>query len=85
MKWFSIFSLYLLAGTFKPTAAEYKKAFDEIYPYLSKKYNLPLIPFLLEGVALNPEFNQSDGMHPNKEGTLIISKTLGDMITKNLN
>jgi acyl-CoA thioesterase I len=77
----------MLAGMIVPNShgAEYKKAFDEIYPYLSKKYNLPLIPFLLEGVALNPEFNQSDGMHPNKEGTLIISKTLGDMITKNLN
>ena len=77
----------MLAGMIAPNShgAEYKKAFDEIYPYLSKKYNLPLIPFLLEGVALNPEFNQSDGMHPNKEGTLIISKTLGDMITKNLN
>ena len=26
---------------------------------LSKKYNLPLIPFLLEGVALKPDLNQS--------------------------
>ena len=41
-----------------------------------KKFNIPLIPFLLEGVALKPEYNLSDGMHPNKEGTLIISKTL---------
>jgi len=47
-----------------------------IYQNLSKKYNLPLIPFLLEGVALNPDLNQSDGMHPNKEGTVVISQTL---------
>ena len=43
---------------------------------VSKKYNLPLIPFLLEGVALNPDLNQNDGIHPNKEGTIVISQTL---------
>ena len=54
----------------------YKKKFDNIYPKLAKKYNLNLIPFLLEGVALKPEFNQDDGMHPNEKGTLIVSDTL---------
>jgi acyl-CoA thioesterase-1 len=54
----------------------YKKKFDNIYPNLAKKYDLNLIPFLLEGVALKPELNQDDGMHPNEEGTLIISNTL---------
>ena len=55
---------------------KYKKNFDKIYPDLSKKYKLQLIPFLLEGVALKPEFNLSDGMHPNDQGTIIISNTL---------
>ena len=63
---------------------EYKKNFDVSYPKLSKKYNLPLIPFLLEGVALHPSLNQQDGIHPNKEGTIIISKTLQEIIIKNL-
>jgi len=31
-------------------------------------------------VALNPELNQSDGMHPNKEGTIEISKNLSKKI-----
>jgi acyl-CoA thioesterase-1 len=31
---------------------------------------------LLEGVALKPDLNLSDGMHPNAKGTLIISNTL---------
>ena len=61
-----------------------KKKFDAIYAKLSKKYNLPLIPFLLEGVALNPSLNQQDGIHPNEEGTIIISKTLKEIILKNL-
>ena len=61
-----------------------KVAFDQIYPDLSKQYNLPLIPFLLEGVALKPDLNLSDGMHPNEKGTIIISKTLQEMILKDI-
>ena len=68
----------ILAGMLAPTShgIEYKKNFDQIYLNLSKRYDLKLIPFLLEGVALKPEFNQDDGMHPNEKGTLIISDTL---------
>ena len=76
----------IIAGMIAPTShgAEYKKEFDKIYLKLSKKYNLPLIPFLLEGVALDPSLNQQDGIHPNKEGTIIISKTLQKIIIQNL-
>ena len=76
----------IIAGMVAPKSHgyEYKKNFDAIYPKLSKKYNLPLIPFLLEGVALDPSLNQQDGIHPNKEGTIIISKTLQEIIIKNL-
>ena len=68
----------ILAGMIAPTTHgfNYKKKFDNIYPSLAKKYDLDLIPFLLEGVALKPELNQGDGMHPNAQGTLIISDTL---------
>ena len=70
----------VLAGMYAPTThgVNYKNNFDNIYTSLSKKYDLTLIPFLLEGVALNPELNQSDGMHPNYEGTLVVSKTIKD-------
>ena len=63
---------------------KYKKEFDDIYPKLSKKYNLTLIPFLLEGVALNPSLNQKDGIHPNDQGTIIIGNTLKKAILENL-
>jgi len=68
----------ILAGMIAPTTHgfSYKKKFDNIYPSLAKKYDLDLIPFLLEGVVLKPELNQDDGMHPNAKGTLIISDTL---------
>jgi acyl-CoA thioesterase I len=68
----------ILAGMIAPTTHgfNYKKKFDNIYPSLAKKYDLHLIPFLLEGVVLKPELNQDDGMHPNAKGTIIISNTL---------
>ena len=46
----------------------YKIDFDSIYPDLSKNYKLPLVPFFLEGVALVPHLNTSDGIHPNRSG-----------------
>ena len=76
----------ILAGMVAPISygIEYKNNFDQIYPDLSKEYNLQLIPFLLEGVALKPDLNLSDGMHPNEKGTIIISKTLQEMILKDI-
>ena len=73
----------ILAGMVaSPTnGLSYKKKFDEIYPDLSKKFELELIPFLLKGVALNPNFNQDDGLHPNEKGVLIIAETIKRSIT----
>jgi acyl-CoA thioesterase-1 len=51
---------------------EYVNGFSDIYPQLAKKHNLPLIPFFLEGVAGNPQFNQADMIHPNAKGYQII-------------
>ena len=73
----------ILAGMVaSPTnGLSYKKKFDKIYPNLSKKFELELIPFLLKGVALNPSLNQADGIHPNEKGVLIISETIKKSIT----
>ena len=76
----------ILAGMIAPSSHgfSYKKKFDNIYPNLAKKYNLNLIPFLLEGVALNPNLNQDDGIHPNEKGTFLISKTLLSSIVEKI-
>ena len=58
----------------------YKKRFDDIFPNLAKEYDLNLIPFLLKKVALNPKLNQSDGIHPNFEGTKVISETIKNIL-----
>tara|TARA_B100001248_G_scaffold246412_1_gene216981 strand:- start:205 stop:774 length:570 start_codon:yes stop_codon:yes gene_type:complete len=77
----------IIAGMIAPTThgKKYKNEFDAIYPKLSKKYNLSLIPFLLEGVALDPNFNQQDGIHPNRIGTIKVSELIKKKIINFLN
>ena len=43
----------------------YTEPFFEQYRTLAQKHELPLVPFLLEGVATVPELMQRDGIHPN--------------------
>lgn len=64
----------VLAGMYAPRnlGSAYVGSFDAMYPALAKKYALPLIPFLLEGVALDPALNQPDGIHPTPAGQRII-------------
>ena len=47
----------LLAGMLSQEAlgTEYKSKFDRIYPELAKKFEISFLPFLLDGVSLNPE------------------------------
>lgn len=60
----------------------YKSKFDKIYFELAKENNLLIMPFLLEGVALNSALNQSDGKHPNFQGIKIISENLSKFINQ---
>ena len=55
----------------------YVEEFDSIYPSITKKYALVLYPFFLDGVALVPELNQADLIHPNSKGvSVIVSRIL---------
>ncbi|MBL7994602.1 arylesterase [bacterium] len=54
----------------------YAAEFRKMYPELSKKNNVSLIPFLLEGVGDRPELNQRDGIHPTAQGHVIIAETV---------
>lgn len=65
----------VLAGLQLPEnyGPEYGAAFARIFPRLAKVYRVPLLPFLLEGVAMDPRLNQTDGIHPNAEGARIIA------------
>lgn len=68
----------ILAGMKMPTnmGEKYRAEFEAIFPKLAKKYSLPLIPFLLEGVGGKPELNLPDGIHPNPKGHEVMAKTV---------
>lgn len=65
----------ILAGMQIPPnmGQDYTSQFRNIFPKLAQKNDIALIPFLLEGVAGNPDLNQSDGIHPTAEGYEIVS------------
>ena len=73
----------VLAGMKLPPnyGKDYTAGFEAIYPALAKRYQLPLIPFFLEGVAASATLNQSDGLHPTKEGYRIIVEEILKIIS----
>jgi acyl-CoA thioesterase-1 len=54
----------------------YSVEFHRIFPRLAARYDVPLVPFLLEGVALNRDLNGDDGIHPNAAGARAIAATV---------
>lgn len=52
--------------------AEYRQAFEPIYPQLAAKYGVLLYPFFLDGVAAHLSLTQRDGLHPNAAGVDVI-------------
>ncbi|MEO6096299.1 MAG: arylesterase [Fibrobacteria bacterium] len=68
----------VLAGLKVPPnyGAEYAGAFERIYSDLAAKYKVPMVGFLLEGVAGEAEMNQADGIHPNERGHQRIADNL---------
>jgi acyl-CoA thioesterase-1 len=42
----------------------YTEQFDQTYQELANKHDVPLLPFLLDGIATNRELMQDDGIHP---------------------
>jgi acyl-CoA thioesterase I len=47
---------------------QYTQQFSSSYGAVARDKNLPLVPFLLNGIALNPQLMQADGIHPNELG-----------------
>jgi acyl-CoA thioesterase-1 len=65
----------ILAGMEAPPnfGRDYVVAFHQVYPELAKQYGVPLLPFLLEGVAGVDRLNQNDGIHPTAEGARLVA------------
>jgi acyl-CoA thioesterase-1 len=64
----------------------YRQKFDRIYRELAQAHSVALYPFFLDGVALDPELNQPDGLHPNARGVTVlverIAPVVADLIRK---
>jgi len=50
----------------------YTQAFERVYRELADELNVPWIEFFMEGVALNEELMQDDGIHPNAEAQPVL-------------
>ncbi|MDQ8187540.1 arylesterase [Pelagicoccus sp. SDUM812002] len=68
----------VIAGMLMPPnlGEAYTAEFRAMFPSLAETNDATLIPFLLEGVAGEPELNIADGIHPNPEGHKILAETV---------
>lgn|SRR5690606_6382291 len=72
----------ILAGMQIPPnmGKSYSEEFRTIFPDLAKENQVTLIPFLLEGVAGEPDLNLPDGIHPSKEGHRLVAETVWEYL-----
>ncbi|MBM3442175.1 MAG: arylesterase [Bacteroidetes bacterium] len=68
----------VMAGMEAPPnmGADFTGRFRALFPTLARKNNMPLIPFLLAGVAGEPALNQPDGIHPTAEGHRLVAENV---------
>lgn len=71
-----------LAGITLPPqySAPYIRQFNETYTVLAKKHNVPLLPFMLQGVWGIPGSIQQDGVHPTAQGCTQVAKNVMGLI-----
>ncbi len=61
---------------------EYGREFERIYPELARAHGVPLYPFFLEGVAMDPKLNQPDGLHPNAQGVAALVERIAPYVAR---
>jgi acyl-CoA thioesterase-1 len=68
----------LLCGMETPPThgLQYTLEFHHLFPDLATRYGVPMMPFLLTGVAGNPDYNLPDRVHPNAAGMRIIAQNM---------
>lgn len=68
----------LLCGMLAPPTmgGDYSRDYINAFPDLADEHGVEFLPFLLEGVATKRELNQSDGIHPNADGTRIMTENI---------
>ena len=59
---------------------EYIEQFNQTYTTLAKKYHVPMLPFLLQGVYGGPGMMQSDGIHPTAKGNAMVARNVLNLL-----
>jgi acyl-CoA thioesterase-1 len=54
----------------------YQDSFESLYKKVSEENNIPLIPFMLNDIALSKELMLDDGIHPNETAQPLIAQFL---------
>lgn len=74
----------MLLGMVAPPnlGGDYGQRFSAVYRRLAEKHNVPLYPFLLDGVASISRLNQPDGIHPTAEGVAVIVDKIAPQIRR---
>ena len=64
----------LLTGIKLPPnyGSAYLEQFESIYVDLANEFDTMLVPFLLEGVAFQPDLLLADNLHPNEKGQPVL-------------
>ena len=64
----------VIAGMLAPPnmGPAFARSFNTTYPFLARKYDAPLYPFFMRGVAANRALLLKDGIHPNPRGVTVI-------------
>jgi acyl-CoA thioesterase-1 len=75
-------AVILLGITIPPNyGAKYIEMFEDVYRQVAEQYDVPWIEFFMEGVALDEELMQSDGIHPNAAAQPILLDNAWPMIS----
>ncbi len=76
----------ILAGMEAPPnfGQAYTVSFRQVYADLASQYGVPLIPFLLQGVAGIEGLNQRDGIHPTAEGARTVADNVWTVLRPTL-
>ena len=68
--------------TSRNMGAEYSAQFDRIYPELANQFDVPLYPFVLEGVIGRRDLLLADGIHPNQSGVEAIVSQVSPWVAR---
>ena len=62
----------------------YTEAFENTFRQVADEHDIPWIEFFMEGIALNEELLQADGIHPNLEAQALLLENAWPIIMASL-